>query len=273
MKIVAIFTCFNRKSKTENCIRTLAYANPDCEFTFVVVDDNSSDGTREILKNMENDYDIHLLSGNGSLFYSGGMRLGMDYTIKNLNENYNYILMMNDDVSFYNGCIERMIVQSREQSNAVIVGATCNDKGCMSYSAVKYTNGIKYRKLEITEWKVPADTFNANCVLIPYEAFKKVGVMDSNYVHSLGDFDYGLSLKRAGYSIFVSKEYVGLCEDNSGAGGWGDTSLSRIERIRKKESIKGAPTKQWFYFLKKNFGLVSAFKGCVTPYMRILLGK
>lgn len=284
MRLIAVFTCFNRKARTKNCIHTLVKGNPGCEFTFVAVDDNSTDGTGEMLEaQQEKGYDIHLLKGNGSLFYSGGMRLGMEYVLGRSaavkedsnasNNTYDYLLMLNDDVAFYDNCIEKMAAQSKEQGNAVVVGAMCDQDRHMTYSAVKYIRGIHYRKLEISEWNVPADTFNANAVLIPYEVFRKVGAMDGHYVHSLGDFDYGLSIKRAGYPIYPSKEYVGICENNPQAGGWQDVSLSRCERIRKKESIKGAPTRQWFYFLKKNFGLLTAVKGCVTPYIRILLAK
>ena len=49
--------------------------------------------------------------------------------------------------------------------------------------------------------------------------------------------------------------------------------MKRTERIKRKESIKGAPTKQWFYFLNKNFGVFSAIKGSVTPFVRIIIGK
>lgn len=280
MKIIAVFTCFNRKARTKNCIHTLAAGNPGCEFTFAAVDDNSTDGTGEMLEALrEEGYDIRLLKGNGSLFYSGGMRLGMEYVLeraaagKEGTETYEYLLMLNDDVAFYENCIEKMAAQSKEQGNAVIVGVMCDREQHMTYSAVKYTRGIHYRKLAISEWEVPADTFNANAVLIPYEAFQKVGAMDRHYVHSLGDFDYGLSIKRAGYPIYPSKEYAGVCEGNPSAGGWQDASLSRKERIRQKESVKGAPTRQWFYFLRKNFGLLTAVKGCVTPYIRIMIWK
>lgn len=273
MRIIAVFTCFNRKARTQNCIYTLVAGNPGCEFTFVAVDDNSTDGTGEMLESLQREgYDIRLLKGDGSLFYSGGMRLGMEYVLED-NNTYEYLLMLNDDVAFNENSIEKMATQSIEQGNAVIVGAMCDGNQHMSYSAVKYTKGIHYRKLSISEWAVPADTFNANAVLIPYEAFRKVGTMDEHYVHSLGDFDYGLSIKKAGYPIYPSKEYVGVCESNPSIGGWQDVSLSRCERIRKKESVKGAPTRQWFYFLRKNFGFLTAMKGCVTPYIRILLRR
>lgn len=273
MKILVIFTCHNRKEKTENCIKTLVKGNPGFEFTIIAVDDDSKDGTWEMLDVMQQEYHIHPLKGNGNLFYSGGMRMGMEYVLNELGEIHDYLLIVNDDVSFYDGCVKKMVGQSREQGGAVIVGAMCDREGHISYGAIKYIRGIKYKILDIEEWEVNADTFCANCVLIPYEAFQKVGIIDWNYIHSLGDFDYGLSLKRAGYPIHVSKEYVGACEDNPRAGGWQDTTLPRKERIRQKESIKGAPTRQWFYFLKKNFGLLTAVKGCITPYIRILIGR
>ena len=272
MEILVVFTCFNRKEKTRKCITDLVRENRNCSFTFIAVDDSSTDGTQEMLKGMNREYAIHLVAGDGNLFYSGGMRTGMDYALSECGHDYDYLLMVNDDVEFLNHTIENIISQSKEQNDAVIVGAIRDSKGNLSYSAVKYTKGIKYRKVTTQEWKLEADTFNANCVLIPYKAFLDVGSMDVHFVHSLGDFDYGLMLKRRGFKIHVSKDYVGICENNPSNNSWTDKTLSRKERLKKKQSPKGAPAKQWFYYLKKNFGLITALKGTVTPYIRILLG-
>lgn len=40
------------------------------------------------------------------------------------------------------------------------------------------------------------DTFNANCVLLPFGTFKRQLVIDSHYMHILGEFNYGLEMKR-----------------------------------------------------------------------------
>ncbi len=271
--VLALFTCFNRKEKTETCIRTLADGNPDCRFSFIVADDNSTDGTPALLQEMTDAYDITVLHGDGGLFYSGGMRLAMKAAREVPADSYDYVLLMNDDVAFAPSCIERMVMQSTEQNGAVVIGATCDEQDRQSYGAVKYTKGTHYRKLSIEERDVEADTFNANCVLIPAEAFRSTPIMDEHYVHSLGDFDYGLSLKRNGYHLRTSDFYVGVCSNNSNKGTWTDPALTRRERLKKKKSPKGAPAKQWYYFLKKNFGFLTAVKGVVTPYIRILLGK
>lgn len=272
-KILALFTCYNRKEKTVQCIESIVNNNQNCQISFVVVDDNSSDDTVQALKEMSENYSIEILMGTGSLFYSGGMRKAMEHVTQSNFSNYDYVLLMNDDVLFFERCIEKLVEQSCEQNNAIIVGATCDPNNNLTYSAVKYLKGINYSKMSCSDWTVKADTFNANCVLIPYKVFKEMPVMDGNYTHSLGDFDYGLSFSKKGYDIFVSKEYVGICENNTTKGTWTDNTLSIKERIIKKEQVKGAPFKSWFYFLKKNFGLKRAVVSSITPYIRILLKK
>ena len=118
MNIIVIFTCHNRKDKTETCIHTLVSGNPACRFTFVVVDDNSTDGTAELLERLKSKHDIRVLHGNGSLFYSGGMRLGMEYTLEQCGQAYDYMLMVNDDVVFFQNAIEKLVAQSREIGRA-----------------------------------------------------------------------------------------------------------------------------------------------------------
>ena len=97
-------------------------------------------------------------------------------------------------------------------------------------------------------------------------------IADKHYHHSLGDFDYGFALRQAGGRLYVSRDYVGECCDNPQTGTWHDRSLSIRQRIRKKESVKGDPAGPWFYYLKKHFGLFTAVKSSVTPYIRIFLG-
>lgn len=269
--VLALFTCFNRKEKTRQALQGLVAGNPDVSFSFVVVDDGSSDGTAEMLETEDFGAPVRVLHGSGNLFYSGGMAMGMESILASGIE-AQYLLMMNDDVAFYPGCIGKLIAQSRSQADAVIVGATCDTENTLSYSAILYEKGIRYRFLAPGETNVDADTMNANCVLIPFHWFRRAGVMDRHYRHSLGDFDYGLTLRDLGAKLHVSRDYVGVCCDNPSAGTWHDRSLPRLTRLKKKETVKGDPIGPWFYYLRKHFGLPTAVVRSLTPYIRILLG-
>lgn len=271
MKVVVLMTSFNRKDRTKNCITSLAELNTKIKFTFVVADDNSNDGTGKMLELLRETYNIHIIQGTGKLFYSGGMRVCMQY-VKNNIDACDYVLLVNDDVRFFEGCIERMIIDSRRY-RSILVGATCDEYGELSYGAIRYIKGIRYTTLGIDEKDLYGDTFNGNCVLIPYPYFINTDSMDKHFLHALGDFDYGLSLKNAGYRIRSTNFYIGECNKNKSENVWGNNKLSIIQRIRLKESIKGAPFRQWFYFLKKNFGLGMAVPYSITPYIRILLKR
>lgn len=274
MDVRVLFACHNRKYNTENCIRSLIKENPLVNFSFVITDDGSTDGTTEKLEELSLETDIVVLHGNGQLYYSGGMRMAMMYTINHYKEkHFDYCLLINDDVFFTKSCVSMMINQSIEQKKAVIVGTIVDVNGNQSYGAIKYIKGIKYRRMSNDEWNITADTFNGNSVLIPAEAFMAAGAIDSHYIHSLGDFDYGLHLVKLGYKIFPSRDIVGICNRNSKTDTWEDKNLTIKERLEKKESFRGAPAGQWFYYLKKNFGVFQAFKCSVTPYIRIFLRK
>lgn len=269
--ITVILTCFNRKEKTLECLKSINEGNKNLRFTFIVVDDNSTDGTIKEINRLN--MNTIILNGDGSLFWSGGMRKGIEYYINNLKSKF--VLFVNDDVRFFEKTIEEIISQAME-TDAVIVGATCDNKNNFTYGAIKL-NSTKARELyyhiKPEESNIVCDTFNANCVLIKDEIIREIGNFDKVYRHTLADLDYGFMISRKGYKILSSQNYIGICDVNSTLGTWKDKKLSIKERIKKKESIKGAPIKEWFYFLNKNFGFLLAVRYSITPYIRILLKK
>lgn len=273
MKITVILTCYNRKEKTSQCISSLKDGNPEYDLDFIVVDDNSTDGTRENLLQLGGN--VKVIEGPGNLFWAGGMRVGIDYFFHN-DDRSEYVLLVNDDVEFKDNILWSLITKSKQNKDAVIVGATCNSYGEFTYGGMILENPKKrgiYRHVGIEESDIPCDLFNCNCVLIKSETIKKTGNFDSVYIHGMADLDYGLRLSRSGVLILSSDEYVGNCEKNSTIGTWKDKNLSRMERLRKKETPKGTPFKIWFYYLFKNFGLFQAIKYSVSSYTKILLKK
>lgn len=268
-KVLGLMTCFNRKEKTVKSLNGLIQGNPEIQFSFVIADDGSTDGTFEALKEFE---DVTTVSGDGNLFYSGGMRLAIAKAKESI-ESYDYCLLFNDDVDFYPSAIEELC---KKESGIIWVGPTSDEKGQLSYGGVRKISTWR-PKTEIimadAEEGVPCDTFNANCVLIPWEIFKELDNIDPVYTHSMGDFDYGYSASRSGVSIKVSDQFVGVCPDNPVSVSWRNTELSRKERLRRKESPKGLPGNEWFHYLKKNYNVLTAIVYSAIPYLRIVFKK
>ena len=305
--VCVLLTTFNRGETTLKALITLD--DERLMIDYLVIDDASTDDTRRLLREWnepsgETDDDtseekphlphrrsngkLYIIKGSGSLFWAGGMRKGMEMLLEK-DKNYDYLLMINDDVEFYPDAIIKMIGRSKEKGNMPVTGATLGKPGVSvdlpgnngkdikttTYGGVLYDmNKAKPRHLSISEAdKRPVDTMNCNCFLLPWEIFRAAGVFDKHYVHSAADYDYGFRLKNLGFKVWLTPFYVGECDDNDISGTWRDTSLSRLDRLRKKESVKGLPWKQWYYYLRKNFGLRQALWHSVTPYLRILTGR
>ena len=60
-RVLALFTCFNRKEKSVHAVESLISGNPQIDFTFLVVDDGSTDGTAEALQK----FPVRILRGMG----------------------------------------------------------------------------------------------------------------------------------------------------------------------------------------------------------------
>lgn len=268
-KVLGLMTCFNRKEKTKNAIETLRSGNPNLEFSFLVVDDNSTDGTKQEIEKIVG---VEVISGNGSLFYSGGMRIAIEHA-KKRQEVYDYCLLFNDDVDFADGAIEYL---TEKDCTVIWVGPTCDENNQLSYGGIIKTSSWRPNpeivKADTAEGR-KCDTFNANCVLIPWDIFKNLDNIDSAYTHSMGDFDYGFSAVRKGYEIRVSEKYVGVCVDNPVQNSWRNTEFSRKKRLSMKESPKGLPRKEWFHYLNKNYHLFTAVVYSLIPYFRIILKR
>lgn len=272
-KAVIILTCYNRKEKTLACIDSIVESNKNLKLQFVVVDDNSTDGTKDAV--LARVLDACVLTGTGSLFWNGGMHIGMEYALKEIPD-ADYYVLINDDVEFYPGIFDAMAEELKHgEKERVLVGATQADDGSLSYGGIQYLakKSLKLRTIGPDEKDVACDTFNANCVFIPRDIFLKAGSTDPHYSHSMGDFDYGFTIKRLGVTINVFEKYVGRCNDNPTDGTWQDKTLPIRKRLKLKEGVKGLPFKDWFRYLRKNFGLDVAIIRSITPYIKIFLGR
>lgn len=275
-KVLGLATCFNRKDKTVNAVKSLMTGNSNIEFDFIIADDNSKDGTADALAQFEN---VEVMHGDGNSYYTGGMRIAIARALELIAEKKiepDYVLLFNDDVDFYDGAIDGLVERNSGSVNKIWVGPTCESDGVsLSYGGIARTSNWKpkFKIVKADSYDgLKVNTFNANCVLIPVGIFVKTGNMDPVYHHSLGDFDYGYMTGRHGAEIYVSDEYVGMCPNNSEKGTWRDATMTRRARFKAKESIKGVPFGEFYHYILKNYNFPAAVIFSISPYIRILLG-
>lgn len=272
-QIAVIMTCHNRHDITISCLQLLK--QQQVNYTVYLVDDGSTDGTSEAVKQ---DYpEVKLFLGDGNLFWAGGMRLAFGKAIQ---DDYDYYIWLNDDTlldpeafrTLLN--IHRDLVQQGNGS-AIVVGSTQDPiTGNPTYGgAVKskhwYSNKLEF--LAPSDQLQLCDTMYGNCVLIPRSVVQKVGNIDEAFVHTLGDIDYGLRARQLGCSVWAAPGFIGTCAQNSVTGSWVDPNLSILQRLQKVVQVKNFPIAPWTAFTKRHAGFFWFLFWCL-PYIRAVIG-
>ncbi len=271
--IAVIFTCYNRREKTINCLINLEKQTIDSDITlsYYICDDNSSDGTVAAIYDIVPDATVKVSSGD--LFWSRGMHSAMLLATE---KEHDFYLMINDDLVMFDDCIKTML-DSYYMANCVcgIVGSTLGiNEGVLTYGGQRYRRKNKVGPTYYVEPSVQlevCDIANWNCFLIPQEVINKVGLIDNYYEHGLGDYDYCFMMRKNGIPIFVASKYVGRTDRNTIKNTYRDKSLKKLDRIRRVFSIKERPIRSEFHFYIKNFGFFGLFYFAFY-YGKMLLG-
>ena len=275
-RIGVVMAAHNRKDETIECLRRLyAQEGKDTEFRLSVylTDDGSTDGTTETVERRFPE--VHILQGDGALFWNGGMRLAFSEVMK---EAPDFYLWLNDD-TFLDPCACRLLLSDYEKvagdglRRHIVVGTTRDpNSGQMTYGGHIHRSiwhPFHYRKVLPENKPKSCDMMTGNCVLIAREVVELVGNLDPVFTHFAGDNDYGLRARKLGCSIWVATGYIGTCECNDLCGTRYDGALPLRQRWAMMISSKGLPPREYMVFTKRHGGFFWPIIFCL-PYLKCL---
>lgn len=260
LRIAVVLACHNRRETTLAALRHLFAQELPADVCLIafLVDDGSSDGTAAAV--IENFPRVRVLHGDGTLFWSGGMRWAFGEAMA---EGFDHYLWLNDDTMLRPDAIRTLLATSDELTargfaRLIIVGATGDpETGEPTYGGVARStrfHPLKFHLLEPASSPQPCATMNGNVVLISRDAAETTGNISQVFSHVLGDFDYGLRARKLGCAIWVAPGYAGSCGKNGVQNTWRDPSLSLHESIRRLLSVKGLPLGCYRCFAKEHGG-------------------
>lgn len=261
MKIAVVTTSNNRKEKTILCLKSIysqeLYLCGEVEIDVYICDDGSTDNTSGIIKSLFPD--VHIILGNGNLFWARGISLALKEALKTYHDFY---LMVNDDVIFSNYMLEQMVQAYNETKDlaghVAIVGSTKDSKtGEWTYGGQLWNKKIIHEKyipvLPGRPYK-ECNMVNWNCFLIPNKMIEALGTIDDYYEHGKADNDYSNRIINSGNKMFVASEYIGVCERNSLLNTWRDVSLPLKRRLQLVQKKTGLPLKSELHYCLKFHG-------------------
>lgn len=276
ISLAVVLSSFNRKDKTLGCIDAVIKQSQTLSHLIkilhiILVDDGSNDGTVEAVATHFPEVEIVL--GSGALFWCKSMHIGQAIAAR---KNCDYLLWLNDDVELDHDAISRALEFKLEHNPYVLVGSLRHpESGTTTYGGMVRRSAWKKTNFSLIDPGVEAKsvtTMNGNFVLIPKDIYQSVGNLDESFEHAMGDLDYGLRVKEAGFDIFVLPAYVGTCTRNSIDGTFMDKSLPLERRWKHMLSPKGLPIRSWLVFTRRHTGVMWPVYW-LWPYFRLIVSS
>jgi len=216
-RVYVVTAVHNDKDTTVRFLKSVLSSN----FNFnnvrvVVVDDGSTDGTGECIENIFTN--VVVLRGNGSLWWTGSMKLAISYVLKKA-KTTDFVLTINNDCLISKDYIKN-IVDSGKHNKRSIIGSVIMDinTGLIFDAGVK----IDWKKSLICSnikrdydrrYDFDNDTLSTKGTLYSVTVFKEIGNFnDKRLPHYLSDYEIACRAKRMGWNLVV--DYMAVVKND-----------------------------------------------------------
>ncbi|MEM5832282.1 MAG: glycosyltransferase family 2 protein [Candidatus Aenigmatarchaeota archaeon] len=203
--VCIIILNWNGKKLLKKCLDSLINLTDYPNYRIIFVDNGSTDGSVDFIKNNYENIDIVALDRNYG--FTGGNNIGIKYAEKKYKPDY--FLLLNNDTEIIQKDWLKKLVESAKKYKAGIVGCKLlypNRKiqhagintTFLSEHIGRYENEDKYSEIRY----VNAVTFA--CVLINRNVFEKIGLLDEIFFSGHEDIDFCFRARKNGIKILYN---------------------------------------------------------------------
>ena len=225
MKIAVLMTVYNRKEKTLRCLdslrRTLQAFEGPVSVSVFLTDDGCTDGTAAAVCASEYPFEIHILQGDGTLFWNGGMINSWKAALAV--GGWDGFLWLNDDIEvlpeFWGDLVYAdAYARKKYGKGGVYVGSTKDaDTGNFTYGGFVYTNKLTLKDkflLPNGETCQECEAGHGNITYVASDVVKSQGIFCEKYIHGGTDHDYTYLAHKAGFPVLVLPHYSAACKND-----------------------------------------------------------
>jgi GT2 family glycosyltransferase/galactitol-specific phosphotransferase system IIB component len=204
---LVVLTYNQLEDGTKPCIESI-YRNTNInDFELIIVDNNSSDGTKEYLKYLGNKYsNVKIQLNTINKGYAAGNNDGM------LLAEADYIVLLNNDILVTPRWLDNLLCNFEKDSQIGLIGPITNSVGNEQIVNIKdiAEENYEYLAREYTEKnkEVICETEKLGffAVAIRREIIERVGLLDDNFgIGMFEDDDYCIRVRNLGYKLIFTE--------------------------------------------------------------------
>ena len=227
---VLINVCNHREQALaclEGCYRqfdTLAASDDSLSFGIYVHDDAGTDGLSESVR--ERFPEVHLMRSESVRYWCTGLRMLWEEAARS---DYDFYIWLDYNLLLEEGCFARLLETSAFlRHKALLAGSVRDVSGALRY-------GGRTRKRVLIDpdetIPVPCRFIDGHLVLVPRDAFRTLGFIDTRFLQVMGDFDYSTKAFKAGVPRLVAPGTLARTDRAFSLPVWKNSHYSLVERI------------------------------------------
>jgi GT2 family glycosyltransferase len=260
LKIAIILLNFNSYQDTYECVESIIKTNESNYQIFIVDNASQDDSYYKLKKDFSDSKVVSFLASKENLGFSGGCNIGIKEA---LHQNFDYVLLLNNDTIVTNHFLTEMLSLAEYESNIGIVGGKTlfNDDRKSVWDAggficEKTYRGIRRRENYVDTYRIGEVSFITCCLaLVKAEVFDKIGLLPDAYFFGSEEWEFSLRTQRAGFKLMYTPKAViyhkvGRSHDHTSAKMLYNTYRNRVLFVKRNYS-------KWEYlsFMHKFLGV------------------
>ncbi|MFC1945694.1 glycosyltransferase family 2 protein [Chloroflexota bacterium] len=210
--VALIIPVYNSREHTREFLESagqLAWEN----YRVIIVDDGSTDGTGEMLR--EKHPDVILISGDGNLWSSGAINLGIERAVA---DGFDYALIIDNDIVMHAEFVSRLVAAARDNPRTITVPKVYQYYDPQRLESAGYHSrkfGLEMvptgeGEIDSGQYDQPRDLPCAmTMMLVDTAFFAEIGLFDAKNLPLYGaDMDFTMRARRKGFRIIYEPHSI-----------------------------------------------------------------
>ena len=223
---------YNNCALLNECLRSAIDSTHKIEFEVIVIDNGSTDGSVQMVK--ENFPSAKVIENSQNLGFTKANNLGLKIAVGR------YIVLLNNDTKVQGGAFNKLI----DFMDKNIRAGACGPKLLNDDGSPQRQGGLLGTRFWASEKPAETSFITGACLLVRKEVLKNVGLLDENLYFYNDDLDWCKRIRGAGWKIFFVPQARVIHY-----GGY--STRSSFNKKMFVEGFRGG-----LYFSRKHYGLL-----------------
>lgn len=240
--VSVIVLTYNNLELNKRCINSILKNTAYPNYELIIVDNQSTDGTREYLNGLDTGRNpqLKVILNDKNSGFAGGNNIGIKAAAGK------YVLLLNNDTEVTRGWITNLVKHMENDPKCGMCGSVTNSIGNEAMICVNYHNekemqefSYAYTKKHMGEEYLDIDRLAMYCTLIRKEILLQSDGLDEGYqVGMFEDDDYAMEIISRGYHLVLAEDVFIHHVNNASFKKLDDTGYQEIFNQNRKRYEK-----------------------------------